>query len=151
MIPILTYRVGRTPDRLKAILARGEAVTDEVYEGVVALLADVRARGDAALIEHTRRFDGAELAPDELRVPRDEWTKALASLPTELAALCQMNVHVHQLAVEAFLEKDIRKVCLALMMDPLTHSRLTIDEIEDVVYGLIRQQQSYLGKYFRQK
>jgi len=69
------------------------------------------------------------------------------TLPTHLAALCQMDINVHQLAVEAILERDRRRVYWALMMDPLTHSRLTLDEIEAVVDELVERQQQYLGEY----
>ena len=38
-------------------------------DGVVAeIIDDVRARGDAALIEYTARFDGLELSADTLRL-----------------------------------------------------------------------------------
>ncbi|MFN2587294.1 MAG: histidinol dehydrogenase [Actinomycetota bacterium] len=39
-------------------------------EVVKAIVDDVRMRGDAALIEHTRRLDGADLPPDRIRVDR---------------------------------------------------------------------------------
>lgn len=68
-------------------------------------------------------------------------------LPTQLAALCQMNINVHQLAVEAILNKDRRYVYWALMADPATHSQLTIDQMEQVVDELIAMQEEYLGEY----
>ena len=40
-----------------------------IRETVAAVIADVRRRGDAALIECTRRWDGAQLSPETLRVP----------------------------------------------------------------------------------
>jgi histidinol dehydrogenase len=49
---------------------------------VRALLADVRERGDDALRELTRRFDGAEI--DELQVPPGEVLAALDAIPTDL-------------------------------------------------------------------
>lgn len=73
---------------------------------------------------------------------------AFGSLPTAPAAMCRMDIHVHQLAVEAILQHDRTKVYQALMMDPLTHSRLTIDEIEAVADELIDAQQEYLGDFF---
>ncbi len=73
------------------------------------------------------------------------------ALPQQLAMLCQMDISVYQLAVEGFLNRDIRGVYWALMADPLTHSKLTLDEIEAVVNGLVKRQQKYLGKYFRVK
>ena len=72
-------------------------------------------------------------------------------LPTSVAALCQMEIHLHQLAVEAILNKDRRAVYHALMMDPLTHSKLTIDEIEEVVDTLVEKQKAYLGRYLGRK
>lgn len=68
-------------------------------------------------------------------------------LPTAVAALCRMEIHVHQLAVEAILERDRRKVYQALMMDPLTHSVMTIDQMESLVDELIAGQQEWLGQY----
>lgn len=45
-------------------------------------MAEVRAHGDAALREYTRRFDGVDL--DELAVPLDEARAALGRIPREL-------------------------------------------------------------------
>ena len=57
-------------------------VTDAVRE----ILADVEARGDAALFEYSRRFDGAEL--DALEVSREEIDAAYAAMdPAFLAVL----------------------------------------------------------------
>ncbi len=48
---------------------------------VAAVLADVRARGDAAVIEYTLRFDRARLTPKQLAVPADALAEAWKSLP----------------------------------------------------------------------
>ncbi|MFC1736214.1 alpha-glucosidase/alpha-galactosidase, partial [Candidatus Hydrogenedentota bacterium] len=63
------------------------------------------------------------------------------------AALCRMDIGVHQLTVEAILNRDRRSVYQALMLDPLTSSVLTIDQIEAVVDELVEMQQEYLGEY----
>jgi alpha-galactosidase len=68
-------------------------------------------------------------------------------LPNSLAAMCRMEINVHQLAVESILERDRSKVYQALMMDPLTHSVMTIDEIEQMVDELIGRQEQWLGAY----
>jgi len=68
-------------------------------------------------------------------------------LPNSVAAMCTMEIHVHQLAVEAILERDRHKVYQALMMDPLTHSVMTIDQVESLVDELIAGQQEWLGQY----
>ena len=68
-------------------------------------------------------------------------------LPTACAALCTMEIHVHQLAVEAILERSRRKVYQALMMDPLTHSVMTLDDIEAMVDELVDGQRRWLGRW----
>jgi len=44
----------------------------DVDTTVAAIIADVVRRGDAALIDYTRRFDGIELAACDLRLTRRE-------------------------------------------------------------------------------
>jgi histidinol dehydrogenase len=70
-----------------ARLTRYEAAQDEAVESAVrAIIADVRARGDAALIEYTRRFDRVETrSAGELEIARAEIDAALAALPARQA------------------------------------------------------------------
>ncbi|MET0400091.1 MAG: histidinol dehydrogenase [Longimicrobiaceae bacterium] len=71
-------------------LASGASTDDpELREAVAGILRDVAERGDAALLEHTRRLDRLDAASvDELRVPREELERAAASLdPALLASL----------------------------------------------------------------
>jgi histidinol dehydrogenase len=58
--------------------------TDSAIEQRVAdILADVRLRGDAAVLEYTRRFDALSAAGvAELEIPQAELQAALADLPT---------------------------------------------------------------------
>jgi len=72
-------------------------------------------------------------------------------LPTQLAAMCRMSINVQQLAVEAILNKSRRFVYQALMMDPLVHSKLSLDQIEEVVDILVEKHRKYLGKYLGKK
>src|SRR5689334_4053739 len=56
--------------------------TDENVDRVVAdIIADVRARGDAALVEYTKKFDKGELDAKGLRAPQPEREKAAARVP----------------------------------------------------------------------
>jgi histidinol dehydrogenase len=60
----------------------------DVREQVSAILAEVRRRGDAAVIELTRRFDRLELTPQTLAVTEAEIGAAQAACdPAHLAAL----------------------------------------------------------------
>src|SRR3546814_4971581 len=51
--------------------SKREAAAD-VDAAVAAILAEVRKRGDAALIDYTRRFDRLDLTPATLRIPESE-------------------------------------------------------------------------------
>jgi histidinol dehydrogenase len=61
------------------------AETDSAIEGRVAeILADVQARGDAAVLEYTARFDGLQAARvAELELTQAELKAAFDGLPTE--------------------------------------------------------------------
>jgi histidinol dehydrogenase len=60
-----------------AALLQAPAADDDVTLAVRGIIAEVRARGDRALRELTRRFDGC--AVDDLRVPRAALEEALAA------------------------------------------------------------------------
>jgi len=59
---------GRRREKLARIESRGGEADAGLLASVAAVVEDVRRRGDAALVEHTERFDGVRLAPSELRV-----------------------------------------------------------------------------------
>lgn len=60
----------------------------DVAGAVAAIVADTRARGDAALIDYTARFDRVRLKPETLRIGADEIAAAKAQVDAEtLAAL----------------------------------------------------------------
>jgi histidinol dehydrogenase len=79
----------RDPDfetAFQALLAMKREVSEDVDERVRSIIADVVARGDAALIDATRRFDGLELTPATLRVTPAELASALQEAPSEAVA-----------------------------------------------------------------
>ncbi len=69
-------------DRQLAALTALEAAQDEAVEqAVAAILTEVRARGDAAVLEYTRRFDRvAATAVSELEIGRGKLARALDGL-----------------------------------------------------------------------
>ncbi|GAB2454987.1 histidinol dehydrogenase [Xylanimonas ulmi] len=77
---------GRTLTRrdLLAVLPRAEVGVDEALDAVAPLVADVRARGAAALRDIAERFDGVR--PADLRVPAAALDDALAHLPEPVRA-----------------------------------------------------------------
>ena len=137
-------RAGKLP-RAKRSVEYGAMIMNSMVTGdPCRIYANVMNKG---LVTNLPEFSSVEVAclVDSNGVQPTHY----GELPTQLAALCRMNINVHQLAVEAVLNKDRRKVYQALMMDPLTHSMLTIDQIEKVVDRLIGKQKEYLGKIFR--
>jgi len=68
-----------------AVLASSEVSLDEQVEATVrAIIADVRQRGDTALLEYTRKFDRVEAkSVAELVIGKPELDRALASLSTD--------------------------------------------------------------------
>ncbi len=68
-----------------AVLKRDALQDNPKVEAVVAeIIADVRARGDAALLELSRRFDSPHLTA--LEVPREAWDAAESEVAPELRA-----------------------------------------------------------------
>ena len=62
----------------------------DVSRDVTAILADVKARGDAALIDYTRRFDRHDLDGTGWEVPRAERRAALDGLDRDLRAALEL-------------------------------------------------------------
>jgi len=70
------------------LLAAKREVSEDVDQIVRDILADVRARGDEAVIELTRRFDRFELTAERMRISRDEIAEAVSQCAArELDAL----------------------------------------------------------------
>ncbi|MBI1843620.1 MAG: histidinol dehydrogenase [Actinobacteria bacterium] len=80
MLNILDLR-GATGD-LAALLPRPAVAVEQPVDAVRAIIAEVRAGGDAAVRACTERFDGASI--DELRVPVTELRRALDAVAPEL-------------------------------------------------------------------
>ena len=68
----------------------------------------------------------------------------IGNLPPHLAALNQANVSAQKLAVEGIMEKDKTKLFYALLLDPLTSARLTIDETREMLDELFQVEAKYL-------
>jgi len=72
----------------QAVLAEKREAAVDVNDAVAAIIADMRARGDQALIDYTRRFDRLTLDAGGLRIPADEIAaEAARADPDAVAAL----------------------------------------------------------------
>src|SRR5262245_55687604 len=75
----LDARSSDFPDKFRAFLDAKREASADVEQAVRAILADVAARGDGALIELTRKFDRVDLAAIGLRVTPTELDAATAA------------------------------------------------------------------------
>ncbi len=76
------------------LMERTPADEPELVESVRAILSDVRARGDEALLEMAERFDRVRLA--RLEIPRTRLDEALASLSVDVRGALERaarNIH----------------------------------------------------------
>ncbi len=67
-------------------------------------------------------------------------------LPLHLVSLMQTNINVQKLTVEAIINRKKENVYFAAMMDPLTSSNLSTDEIWKLVDELISAHGDYIPK-----
>ena len=75
-------------EAFEAFVSARRGAHADVAGVVAAIVAETRARGDAALIDYTERFDRVRLTPGTLRIAADEIAAAKAQItPETLAAL----------------------------------------------------------------
>jgi histidinol dehydrogenase len=100
---VITTR-GKTPLQVAEELAAPAAAFATEQQAVVrGIVEDVRARGDAAVLEHTRRFDCPDMTAARLRVTAKEFAAARAEVGEEfLQAVGEAAAHVR-----AFHEKQV--------------------------------------------
>ena len=91
---------------LSPLTARRDAVDATAVEGVRAIIAEVRGRGDDALRDLTEQFDGCMI--DDLRVPGDELLAALEDAPAEFRAALEYAREEVTAYHEAQLGGDVR-------------------------------------------
>jgi histidinol dehydrogenase len=81
----LTLRLSQSDkdfeERFSALLAAKREVAADVDAAARAIVDDVRRRGDAALIDHTQKFDRVGLTPDRLRFTANEIAAAERGIP----------------------------------------------------------------------
>lgn len=71
---------------LSGIFGGGWRVPDPIRAEVAAILDDVKRRGDAAVLDYTRRFDDKGFELSKLRVAIPHVENVRAQVPTEIAA-----------------------------------------------------------------
>ena len=99
--------------RLAPLYSGGWQPGPAVTTAVAAILADVRVRGDTALVEYARRFDDPDFDISKLRVPIPMHEQARSLIPAEIAdalALAKQRVasfHLRQRRADiSYTEED---------------------------------------------
>jgi histidinol dehydrogenase len=91
-----------------ALLDEARETTAQVDAPVAAILADVRARGDAALIEATEKFDRLALTAETLRVTSDEIAAAIDAVPRSLREALSLAATRIEAFHQAQMPSDLR-------------------------------------------
>ncbi|RKE22200.1 histidinol dehydrogenase [Streptomyces sp. TLI_171] len=79
------------PER-RRLLERGAEPPAGLRAAIADLVEDVRTRGDAAVLDALRRFDGLELRGNQLQVSKAEFAAARAALPAGLVAAVRASI-----------------------------------------------------------
>jgi histidinol dehydrogenase len=94
-------RIAAPPfEALEPWLPRAADGDPATRDGVARILAEVRDRGDDAVREYTRQFDGVDLSPEEWELDPASWQGALgrieSGLRTALARAVDRVSHYHE-------------------------------------------------------
>jgi histidinol dehydrogenase len=124
------------PDDLRAkleqIKQREIALDVELTTAVAEIISQVKNRGDAALVEYTKRFDGVELKRDGLRVSERELRETAASVDKNVLAALREAIrririfHERQREVSWDLEGTNHGVRLGQRITPIERAGLYV-------------------------
>lgn len=124
MIRILKFSDNDFSEQFRRIEERAEAVPEGIGETVKGIIADVRQRGDAAVLELTARFDRLELTAATLEVSEAELDAACAAVDERSLQALQLAhdriaaYHAKQ-KEETWLSTDESDVLVGQMVRPL--------------------------------
>ncbi len=93
---------GRRRAKLARIKSRSVSFDEELMHSVAEIIEEVRARGDAALLDYTARFDGVRLKAGELRV--DDATLRASAARVEAPVLEALRASIRN--IRAFHERE---------------------------------------------
>ncbi|MGE5606775.1 MAG: histidinol dehydrogenase [Bacteroidota bacterium] len=109
-------RTDSQPEAVRRFLNRRPAATErnqEITAGVAAILSEVKAHGDQALLDFTAKFDRVRLQPEEIRVSFQELEEARQATPDDfIEAIRQAKANIL-----AFHQKQLPKDWLDLKDD----------------------------------
>lgn len=104
LAPIVTWESGKKCRKVEEFLLR-PSVEEGAMKAAATILADIRARGDQAVIECARRFDGSNLTVRRMRVSPEEIDEARGLVDEAFKAAAQ---EAHK-RIAAFSANGMRK------------------------------------------
>ena len=96
----------------RKLRGRGTAFTPELLGRVAQIIQDVRLKGDEALFDYTKKFDGCEVNAAAVEATKAEIKEAASTVPAadrevlKLAALRIEKYHRHQVAAGYILDEE---------------------------------------------
>ncbi len=102
---VLRYHDRSFAEELRRIAEQSSLFDPQVEERTRAIVREVAERGDDALLELTRRFDGARLTADRLAVSKAEWMAAALQADAPL----REAIRVAHDNIAAFSRRSVRK------------------------------------------
>lgn len=101
---IIRYPSPKAEEKVRAITERGLEFRAEDIDTVTRILADVKARGDEAIMEYTRQFDAPELQAADLIVSEEEIAAAETMVDPDFMSALDRSVE----QVAEFHKKQLR-------------------------------------------
>lgn len=90
----------RLSEKIARIRSRNVALDEDLIRQVGAIIADVRRRGDAALIDYAKQFDGFEMPVSGLRISEGELRQVAVSVDSKVVAALRAAIknirHFHE-------------------------------------------------------
>ena len=112
-----------TSDNLKEVCEqlglRSKMQKSDVVSIVQGVLDDIKENGDEAVLKYTKKFDGADLTPDTMRVTKDEIDSAINEIEPDLLRIIKKAAE----NIRAFHEKQREE---GFMMDTAKGSKIGV-------------------------
>ncbi len=87
------FKLAEMSDQQRRQLCRGRGVDlKDLIPQVLPIIEAVQTRGDDAVREFTRKFDGPDMDPSQFRVPPEEMDKAVSDLPEDLRDAMETSI-----------------------------------------------------------
>ncbi|GAC1506009.1 MAG: alpha-glucosidase/alpha-galactosidase [Candidatus Dormibacteraceae bacterium] len=145
----------RASDALIESMLRGETPVprERSHEYASTIIEAIECGREASIHGNVRNRHWIDNLPDgcvelECRVsPNGIEPQHFGALPEQLAALNRAHMAVHELVVQAVMERDRGKAKYALMLDPLTAAVCSLDEIDKLFEEMWAAEGASLGVF----